>query len=370
MSFWKKLSHVASVVTAPVRVVLKPVTSVAAGATGLVGKVSARVPLIGKPIHGLLDATITGPLHAAHEIASGARIDRAAMSGLKTSLAGVKEVAPYAQIIVSQVPLVGTSVNSAIAAGIELAKGKRLDQALIAGVRAQLPASSQTLFDEAESVAALDGDPRPKLAEKLKTIKTEEGRKAFYTGMVVGHGKRLQETTNNAVHASLPDITKASADVLKDQPILKAGDGAISDQQARYGFRAGVSAALHNTPKEIFESIRRNLSSNEKKGFDLALAAKLGQDTKQAPAKLSDREKFGYYAAHGMLEIPKDKRLSVLQTITHDNSVHVGVQTAVAEMKDPSFWHKLFVKLHIAKHTQVAGEFGGEFGDDYGEESC
>ena len=80
------------------------VTHIASVATGEIGKGLGEIPVVGGAVKGVYNLSIGGPIKFANEIASGARVDKAALRHLKSQLADVKAVAPYAQTVLSLVP--------------------------------------------------------------------------------------------------------------------------------------------------------------------------------------------------------------------------------------------------------------------------
>ena len=62
-----------------------------------------------------------------------------AMDGLKTELKIIKDIAPFAQMVISMVPGIGTGISAAIGGCIALAEGQSLADALVAGIKGALP---------------------------------------------------------------------------------------------------------------------------------------------------------------------------------------------------------------------------------------
>lgn len=121
-----------------VQVVTSPITSV-------VGKVTdeiKKIPVIGSPIATVLSAGYQsgmGPVNLTVAITQGQRIDTAILGELKAQLKTFRQVAPYAQMVLSMVPGIGSGVSAALAAGIALAEGQSIDDALKAGLIAAIP---------------------------------------------------------------------------------------------------------------------------------------------------------------------------------------------------------------------------------------
>lgn len=133
------ISNAAKTVGKEVGKVTKPVVK----ATGQVTKAIGKIPVVGAPVKTVFDATYhaaVAPAKLAVDVAiNGKRIDKAVMAQVNTAVKDVKAVGPYAQTVVSLVPGVGTGISAGLGAGLALANGQRIDQALLAGVKGALP---------------------------------------------------------------------------------------------------------------------------------------------------------------------------------------------------------------------------------------
>lgn len=113
-----------------------------ASGVGTVTHAVTKIPIVGAPLKTIYTASfhaITGPARLVSDVAHGKRIDKAFLSRIKESASDAKAVAPYAQSVVSLVPGVGTGVSAALGAGLALANGQRIDQALLEGVKGAMP---------------------------------------------------------------------------------------------------------------------------------------------------------------------------------------------------------------------------------------
>lgn len=108
-------------------------------ATGAISELAAKVPFVGPGLHGVIDITLGAPVGFARAVADGERIDKAVYGNLKRQLADIREIAPYAQTVISFVPAVGPGVSGAIGASLALAEGQSLTDALVAGVKDSIP---------------------------------------------------------------------------------------------------------------------------------------------------------------------------------------------------------------------------------------
>jgi len=110
---------------------------------GGVSGVIKHVPVIGGPIHSILDKTFhlaMAPSNMVVAIAEGdSRIDRAVLNSLKEQVKEFQQLAPYAEMIVSLVPGVGQGIGAAIAAGVALSEGQPISGILKAGLMGAIP---------------------------------------------------------------------------------------------------------------------------------------------------------------------------------------------------------------------------------------
>lgn len=110
---------------------------------GKVSKVVAKIPVIGAPIHWLMDKTFhlaMAPTDMVVAIADdNKRINHVILDELKSELKTFKQIAPYAEMVVSLVPGVGQGIGAAIAAGVALSEGQPITEALKAGLIGAIP---------------------------------------------------------------------------------------------------------------------------------------------------------------------------------------------------------------------------------------
>jgi hypothetical protein len=76
---------------------------------------------------------------AVQIVVEGKRIDRVLMDHLKESLQDFKQIAPYAQMVISVIPGIGPGVSGALSAGLALAEGQPISEVLKAGLIGALP---------------------------------------------------------------------------------------------------------------------------------------------------------------------------------------------------------------------------------------
>lgn len=138
----KSTTHFASNVVKTAGRQVGHVTKTIQSAEGAVSKQIGKIPVVGSPLHTVFDMTYhvaTGPMNMTVAIAEGQRIDHVALNQLKTQLHDFKQVAPYAQMVISVVPGIGQGISGALSAGLALAEGQSITDALKAGLIGALP---------------------------------------------------------------------------------------------------------------------------------------------------------------------------------------------------------------------------------------
>jgi hypothetical protein len=177
----------------------------------------SHVPLVGGAIKKVGDAATniaTGPIHMSDAILHGARIDRAAMHQLRDTVKDIKTIAPYAQTVIGFVPGVGQGIGAALGAGLALAQGQNISDALLNGVKSALPGGqlAQSAFSVAKGVAqgkpitdlGLDAIPLPDDQKKALAF-TVHAAKALASGKPVD-----QALLDHAQSVLPPDIMRAA----------------------------------------------------------------------------------------------------------------------------------------------------------------
>lgn len=126
------------------------------GIKAAVGKIG-EIPVVGPLLSAGFTLGGANLFITAGEIASGKRLDKAALNHLSREVKSVKAVAPYAQMVLSFVPGVGQGISAGIGAGLALAEGQPITDALVAGVKGAIPGGplAQAAFDV--GMAAIEG---------------------------------------------------------------------------------------------------------------------------------------------------------------------------------------------------------------------
>lgn len=355
--------------TTIVDVLTAPIDLAASGAKGLTD-LAGGIPLIGPALHGVL-IIASGPFTFTQQVAHGANVSQALISDLRDKLQGVKEVAPYAQTVISFVPGIGQGVNAAIGAGLALAQGQPIDKALIAGVRAAIPGgpAAKAAFDL--TVAAASGDNmitaagnvaignlglppeatqaaaqafnvvyRAAKGENIPLAVLDQARnylpndpnvrKAFDIGLAVAQGKRLQDVAvSELVNLAPQQIAKIKSvvpELVQDSPALGIVRNVIANPTVKSGYELGMSLAYHTGANDrAIDAVRSKLSPDERRGFDTGVSSfytmkagppgTLGKD----PSKAA-----GYALAKGTENQSLSDRLKIFTQIT-DPRIRAGI---------------------------------------------
>lgn len=231
----KAITHAASTIT-------KDAASVATHALG-------KIPVLGTVVKAATNI-LELPSSVADQLAHGGRIDRVAMGSLKTALASVKAVAPYATTVLSLVPGVGQGLSGAIGAGLALASGQNITDALTAGVRSALPggALAASAFDLAH--AAMQGKPISAIALQALPI-SPQAKDALTHGIAVARdlaqGKNVSQAVVDAATHQLPkDLQKAIqiGAAIGHAKNLQSAVGAVASAATLSNhFQQGIAAA-------------------------------------------------------------------------------------------------------------------------------
>lgn len=281
---------------------LKPVVAVTKATTSVLGK----VPVLG----GALSAAsgiLAGPIDVANGLANGGRIDRVLMNNLKSTIGNIKTLAPYVQTVISFVPGVGTGLSGAIGAGLALASGMSITDAVLAGVKGALPGGpiAAAAFDVAQAVA--QGKPIAQIAINAIPV-SPQAKQAMIQGVQLAKdlasGKKVsQALVDNALKALPPEAQKAVQ-------IATALAHAKNLQSAVVGVAnaAGVASALSNGVAAATQIAR--LPPAIKAPPHLVAAVAKGLQAKQAVANATTAAAQGHTQAAAFLNFLKKPTIS------------------------------------------------------------
>ncbi len=257
---------------------------------------------------------------AADNIARGQRLDRALLDAGKNQVDIFKTAAPFAQIGLSFIPGVGQGISAAIGAGLALANGKPITEALIAGVKGAIP-----------------GGPLVQQAVDL-------GMKA---AVDVASGKRWDEIALNAVRSRLPG--GEAGKIAFDTGLALAQGKKLQD--------VGLAAASHFVPNNplaqgAFEMTKRALAGKPLEGAGAAAVARMAKTTRptaSGPARRASAQQQQYVAPHSRMVAPHSRMALMVQPPRasapapaqgHTAAVLLGVAAAAAAGGGALWWWK------------------------------
>jgi hypothetical protein len=246
--------------------------------SGLGHILSSAVHAIDKiPVLGSIEKLATGPYRLAAAIASGQRLDHAVLGQLKSQVAAVREVAPYAQMVVSLVPGVGTGIGAALGAATALASGRPITEALMSGIKGALPGGplAGAGFDTAMNLA----HGKSVLTSVLETARSQlpgPAQKAFDIGLALAHGRKLQNAVKDAVVSLAPaevqNMVKMGTDLVHNTPGMSEAVSLLQNPKQIKGFKFASGLLSHaGLNEEHLAAVRKSLSPDALKGFDAAL---------------------------------------------------------------------------------------------------
>jgi hypothetical protein len=410
-SIYKAAGKVTKVVTAPVRItasaaghipvvgktvkgVINNPLKLATAPANLAGKLLGKIPVVGSPLKSVINLA-NAPMNLANSIASGNRIDQAVMNNIKQQVKDVKAVGPYAQMVLSVVPGVGTVASGAIGAGIALAEGQPITKAMLAGVKGAIPGGpvGQSLFSISQS--AIEGKsltqigisalPIPDAQKKAVTATLTFARdiaagkrvdkalieqaeknlppdlkKALSVSVAIAQGQNVQKAMMTAVTPdALNKLSSIGATLISSNATLAAGMKLAATADAQKGFRAGVGMMQFAlTPMEL-AAVRGKLKGEVLKGFDLGVAGKAGMITAPARKLPTPAAQFAYAATQGVKDAPNAIKANVVAKTMAAPQAQIGTVVAAKEIavanlaakKNKGWWHDLLVKLGFATTT-------------------
>jgi hypothetical protein len=380
--------------------------------TKTVGDAVNSIPLVGPLFHAELDLA-TRPFSIAEDMVKGGRIDQVLVNQFQRSIGDVKEIAPYAQTVVSLVPGIGPPVSAAIGAGLTLAQGRPLDEVAMAAIKGAVPggplaaaafdlgkaamsgqagnigsaairaigsatgveippaASSglQAGLNAAQAVAngkkpdaallsaaasALPGDIKSAVSSALSAGKlddvantlikagqsaipklTDDQSKALENalkiGMAVGHGQTLQRATTRDV--SNPNVLNRIAGHGRNDNVVRAARASLHNRGIR-GFNLGLGVMAHrNVNRYAVERMRAGLGTDDKHGFDVALALHIGRvAAPQPPTNTHPATAAAYAVTHGMRGSVPEHKAAMMRTVAGTPQGRAGATTAANQI--------------------------------------
>jgi hypothetical protein len=196
----------------------RPIGSAVKFVSKEMGKVDhfiSKIPIVGPLFHAVWDIEYQFPFTIAAAIVSGQRIDKVAMNALHDACGDVKALGPYVETVIAIVPGVGPEASAAIATGVALASGERIDQALLDGAAALVPGGAIAKAAIQVGIAAMQG--------KVRDFTQLGG--ALVSGVAGAVGVTIPDAAKDAIMGGL----KIASDLAQGQKIDKAViDGAVA----------------------------------------------------------------------------------------------------------------------------------------------
>lgn len=359
----------------------------AAKGVGGVGKLAGKIPIVGTPVSALYDVTVGAPFKVADGIVRGKRIDKVAYENLQNAVKNAQTLAPYAQSVVSLVPGVGTGAAGIIGAANALSKGRPITEAIVQGVRGAVPggAAGQAIFDVAYagvsgkpitevalSAIPIPADQKKLLIEGTKIMKDiaagkrvdqiamdrvmanvpSEYKHAFQTGMAVAQGQNLQKVMAKAAPTIMKKLDIEGSDVIKKDALIRAGYKAVNGSRAKQGYAVGIGALTHKQTPTSLVYTRKALSPARRRGFDIAVATRVGQ-SKVVPPKGKAAQQVGYVIAAGAQDANAKQQKSIIRSVARNPQVKQGIKVAVKKNSKKNsgkagFWARIKKMLRLS----------------------
>jgi hypothetical protein len=279
-------------------------------AAGEVGKVIAKIPIVGGVISAVFDLTYQSTMGivnlAVAIVIEGKRVDQAILSSLKKQLQVFKQVAPYAQMVISVIPGIGQGVSAALSAGLALAEGQSIADALKAGLIGALPGGP--LIKAAVTMGI------ETIQHVVKGERVDIATIAQTAGGVASSALGLPIVAKNALLAGISTVGA----IVKGQPLDKAiTDGAIKGLP--------ISEQVKNA---MTDATAITLDLAHGKPLDRTLLSRIDMVSSRLPASnpLADTIKTGITATKKLTSGQKveDVMFTALQSGIGDSLVSMG----------------------------------------------
>lgn len=262
--------------------------------TGAVTKEVRKIPIVGGPLHTIFDVSFhiaMGPTNMIVAVAEGQRIDHAVLNNLKQQLHDFKQVAPYAQMVISIVPGVGQGVSAMLSAGLALSEGQPIDEVLKAGLIGALPGGPLVKAAVTMGVETIQHVASGQKLDINAFMTTAGGvassalglplaaKNALVTGIaIVGDltsGKPIDKTVADAAIHALP-LSDAAKKAITDASALSLDLAHGKKVDATFTAHIIAIASVLPPTNPLHESIKSGLDTTRKvkgKNEDIMLAA-------------------------------------------------------------------------------------------------
>jgi len=266
----------------------------AADTAGKVGDVVGKVAsTVGK---ALVDS-VTWPFDVAINVAKGQRIDRAMLGGLKQALHSAEVIGPYVEAVVSFVPGIGTTIAAAIGGGLALAEGKPIDEILLAATAGAIPGG--VFVKDAYDIGKAAVEKKPMLEILEKGIIDLAGNLGVVipegTKDALMHGLGLAQDTINGVAIAAEDVKKA-IDLVPD-PAKKA----LIREAIHPGSKINVGDIVLQSAIDSIPGIDGKTKKQIQNGLTIGMAMTHGkniqEDGKHAVTNPKGQQELAHHAA-------------------------------------------------------------------------
>lgn len=201
------------------------------------------------------------------------------------------DIAPFVQSVVSFIPVIGTGVSAAIGAGVALAKGQPITDALIAGVKGAMPGGPVVANAVASGVGVVAdiaaGKRWDEIALNAARANLPGGaaaQAAFDTGIALAQGKNIQEAATRGVKAILPNTPAVQA-------ATSAAIGIASGQRVDKALLSGASQFAQSAGAGIATSIASSVAPGVMSTLSKAASTGIGGAVLGAAGRVASGER-------------------------------------------------------------------------------
>lgn len=386
-------SHIGHFLSHAVSSAGKEIGHVTHATMGLVGK----IPIVGAPVHTVFSAvyhaTMAPLSNTVNAVIHGKNIGKAALDTLHAEVQSVKDVAPYAQMVVGLVPGIGTGVSAALGAGLALANGQRIDKALMAGAIEALPGGALAHAAASAAVASVQAaasghpiDVKSAAGTLLNSLPIPPAAKASlaagaHAAGTLASGKQVQVPSIQQALAALPPAARkayqaglalGTASIVQGHKIAELDSAAVRNKLAEAGITISKSVPALGEARKLagagvkgfdlglgllgqratlfdIQHVRQSLTGADATGFDLAASVKIGLVSHPVSATLSPAAQAGHAIALGAQGMADQHAVASL--VGKNPSAVVGANSAaskIAIQKEPWYFrmaHALGFKL-------------------------
>lgn len=367
---------------------------------GKIGDEIKKIPIAGPLFVSTIDL-MASPLAVGLDIAQGKDIAQSLITHLQADIKDVKEVAPYAQMVISFIPGIGPVVSGAIGMGLALAEGQPIDQILIAGVKGAIPggpiaaAAFSAAVGAVQAIASNEPLAEGIMRTALDALPLPEGaagdacrtalKSAIKLTGAVASGQRVDTALLSAASQnleSLKDIPGISPTVAASLKIscgagLAIATGAVAQTQLRKsstaptaldklqatghavalkdpvilaaekpfpngirGFEIGIGLMQYQVGIASFTAIRAGLKDEDQKAFDTATSLHIGRVIAPPAPSLTPEARAARGITFGLQGANKEPASLLSAAVLAVPGMRSGVEIAQSEIPSahPAAW--------------------------------